>query len=119
MDDLLLYIFYAVASSLIMYHLMCGSLQFYYYVRRRDSPEEWKCQPNRFLTRSNELHEVVVGTATMTIASVNSGLVVCWIANGNYNKLYFDVSEYGYAYLLLSVPALFFWIEAAAYYVHR
>ena len=62
-----------------MYHIMCGLLQLYFYTCRRDEPEKWKCQPHRFLTRSNELHEMVVGTINMMLASAMSGFLACWI----------------------------------------
>ena len=62
LKDLLFYQAIAIGSSVIMYHIMCGLLQLYFYTWRRDEPEKWKCQPHRFLTRSNELHEMVVGT---------------------------------------------------------
>ena len=38
--------------------------------------------------------------------------------NGNYNKLYFRLDEYGYPYLLFSMVACYFFIEICAYYIH-
>ncbi len=61
---------------------VCGFFQIYFYTLKRDSPEEWKCQPHRFLTRSNEIHEMVVGTTNMTIAGTISGIITCWVVNG-------------------------------------
>ncbi len=61
---------------------VCGFLQLYFYTLKRDNPEEWKCQPHRFLTRSNEMHEIAVGTMNMTIAGTVSGLITCWVVNG-------------------------------------
>ena len=118
LKDLLLYWFIGVASSQLMYQAMCSFFQFYYYTLQRGSPEKWKCQPHRFLTRSNEIHEIVVGTVNMTFSGSISGLCTCWIMNGNYNKLYFRLDEYGYPYFLFSMAALFLWIEAWAYYTH-
>ena len=66
--DLLFYFTVAVVSSELMYHLICGFLQVYYYRMQRDQPEKWKCQPHRFLTRSNETHEFIVGTINLFIA---------------------------------------------------
>jgi hypothetical protein len=67
LTDLLLYVFVGIAVSELMYHATCGFLQVYYYEMQRDQPEKWKCQPHRFLTRSNELHEVVVGTINLVL----------------------------------------------------
>ena len=61
---------------------VCGFFQLYFYTLKRDSPEHWKCQPHRFLTRSNEIHEMVVRTINMTIASTVSGILTCWVVNG-------------------------------------
>lgn len=72
LTDLLFYVLMAILVSELMYHVLCGSLQVYYYEMQRDHPEKWKCQPHRFLTRSNELHEVVAGTTNLALAGGNS-----------------------------------------------
>lgn len=72
LTDLLFYMFVAILTSELMYHVLCGVLQVYYYNMQRDHPEQWKCQPHRFLTPSNELHEVVVGTANLVIVGGNT-----------------------------------------------
>ena len=118
MKDLLYFILIAISSSVIMYHVVCGFLHLYFYVLQRNEPEKWKCQPHRFLTRSNELHEVIVGTINLMLASTVSGFVVCWILNGNYSTVYFTLDEYGYLYLCVSVVFLFVWFEGGAYYSH-
>jgi len=119
MKDLLLFVVMAVLSSQVMYHMVCGFLQLYYYTLQRDKPEKWKCQPHRFLTRENEIHEIVVGTINMTVSSSISGLLACWIANGHYSSVYFRVGEYGHLYFTLSIPLLFLWVEGTAYYAHK
>ena len=118
MKDYLLYLFIGTASSLVIMHLVAGFLQVYYYTLQRGNPEAWKCQPHRFLTRSNEIHEIVVGTINMTIGGLISGSVTCWIANGNFNTIYYKIDEYGYPYFFASFGIYFLWIEAAAYYIH-
>ena len=118
LKDLLLYEAIAVGSSLIMYHIMCGLLQLYYYTWWRDEAEKWKCQPHCFLTQSNELHEMVVGTINMTLASIVSGFLACWVVNGNYSTVYFRVDEYGHTYFFLSIILVFVYLDAGAYYSH-
>eukprot|EP00731_Ephydatia_muelleri_P004967 Em0002g1143a len=119
LTDLLFYVGVGVASSQLIYQLLCGAIQLYYYTLQRGNPETWKCQPNRFLTRSNEWHEIVVGTLNMTLAGSMSGFLSCWILNGNYTSVYFVVGDYGHAYYFLSFVWLFLWFEASAYYSHR
>lgn len=118
LKDLLFYEAIAMGSSIIMYHILCGILQLYFYTWQRNDPEKWKCQPHRFLTRSNELHEMVVGTINMSLASMVSGLMACWVVNGNYSTVYFRVDEYGYTYFLLSFVLVFVYLDAGAFYSH-
>lgn len=71
LTDLLFYMVMGILVSELMYHVACGFLQVYYYEMQRDQPEKWKCQPHRFLTRSNELHEVVAGTTNLILSGGN------------------------------------------------
>ena len=119
MKDLLVYMAYGAISSFLMYHVVCGYLQWQYYYKQRDQPRKWKCQPERFLTTSNERHEILVGTMNILYSGSLSGTISCWIANGNYTTVYFRPDEYGYLYLILSIPVVFLYIEASAYYYHR
>ena len=68
LPDLLYHIAIGMLSSQLTYHILCGFLQVYFYVLKRGEPEKWKCQPHRFLTQSNERHEIVVGTVNMCLA---------------------------------------------------
>ena len=119
LQDFLLYITLGISSSLLMYHAACGFLQINYYILQRDSPEMWKCQPNRFLTDSNELHEIAVGTMNMTIGGAVSGFLACWVMNDRYSTFYFKIDQHGYPYFFFSFILIFFWIEATAYYAHK
>jgi hypothetical protein len=38
-------------------------------VLRRDRPEEWKCQPNHWLSPELEFHEIVVGAFSLALGS--------------------------------------------------
>ena len=119
LKDLLFYMTMGVLSSQLFYHLLCGYLQVYYYVLQRNNPETWKCQSNRFLTPSNEFHEVVVGTINLTMAGSMSGFLACWVMNNNYSMFYFRINQYGYPYFVFMLVFIFMWVEAAAYYSHR
>ena len=119
LHDLLFYVSLGVLSSLLFYHSLCGYLQIYYYVLRRNNPESWKCQPNRFLTPTNELHEVCTGTFNIILAGSMSGFLACWVMNDNYSTFYFKIDQYGYPYFIFSFVFIFLWIEAMAYYSHK
>ena len=83
--------------------------QIAYYVLRRDKPEEWKCQPYQWLPRDLEIHEMVVGWFSLSIGSLISSALACWVMNGGYSTLYFDPAEHGYVWLVLQIPVIFIW----------
>ena len=66
-------------------------VQFTYYVKRRDSPEEWKCQPNKWLSTKEEIHEILVGWFSVTIGSALSAALATWVVNGGHTTLYYQV----------------------------
>ena len=109
----------AVGVSQASFQLVCGFLQVYFYKMQRDNPEKWKCQPHRFLTASNELHEIITGTTNMTLAGSLSGFLTCWITNGNSTMFYYQMDEYGYLYFLLSFVTVFLWIEGVMFHYHK
>ena len=83
--------------------------QIAYYVLRRDKPEEWKCQPYQWLPRDLEIHEMVVGWFSLSIGSLISSALACWVMNGGWSTLYFDPAEHGYVWLVLQIPLIFIW----------
>ena len=103
----------------LSFQLICGFLQIYFYKMQRDNPEKWKCQPHHFLTASNELHEIIIGTTNMTIGGALSELLTCWIINGNNAIFYYQLDEYGYLYLVLSFVMVYFWIDGVSFYYHK
>ena len=84
-------------------------LQITYYVLRKDTPEDWKCQPYHWLPKELEIHEIVVGAFSLAIGSLISSAMACWIMNGGWTKLYFDHTEHGYLWLLIQTPLVFIW----------
>ncbi|KFM72211.1 putative C-5 sterol desaturase 1, partial [Stegodyphus mimosarum] len=113
------YILTSVIQSAIYYFGLCGFLQWYFYVRQRDRPEDWKCQPKKFLSWEDEKHEILLGTACMFTGSVISAFLSCWTVNGGYTALYYNIYDYGIPYFLLSIPLTYLVIEALFYYYHR
>ena len=74
MADVHIYIIMAVLISYVTYFGFAGYLQWYYYIKRRDRPHEWKCQPEKFLTPENERHEIMMGSINMTLGATVSGI---------------------------------------------
>lgn len=119
LKDLHIYTTFAVLVSFCTFWGIGLAFDTYFYKNRKDKPKEWKCQPDRWLTKTNEWHEFFLGSANMLVGSVISGFLSCYIMNGGKNKLYMNISDYGWTYFLLSIPALFFYNEAISYYPHR
>ncbi|XP_064595328.1 lathosterol oxidase-like [Liolophura sinensis] len=110
---------FSLLTSFIMFYTVSWGLQWIYYIKRRDKPEEWKCQPDRFLTPDNERHEIFMGSCNMALGAVVSGILATYIINGGHTTLYYGLADRGYLYLVLSIPGLFLYDEASAYYYHR
>lgn len=115
---------YFICSSLVVSNTIFlgvgGFLHWYFYIRQRDTPENWKCQPKRFLTEENERHEFWLGECCLILNAAVSGVASCYVANtGYHSKVYFDINDYGWIYFLLSTILLFLIQDAMSYYYHR
>jgi len=115
---------YFIASAMIVSQTIFlgigGYLQWKYYVKQKSTPEEWKCQPKKFLTDENERHEFWLGETCLILNSIMSGVGSCYIHNtGYHSKVYFDINEYGWIYFIFSTVLLFLIQDALSYYYHR
>ncbi|XP_077999696.1 uncharacterized protein LOC144452472 [Glandiceps talaboti] len=119
MADVHIYIIMAILISYVTYFGLGGYLQWYYYIKRRDRPHEWKCQPEKFLTPENERHEIMMGSINMTLGATVSGIIACYIMNGGSCYLYYMMSEYGWGYFGLSILLMFAFVEAFSFYSHK
>lgn len=109
LEGLPYYLLPATAISYIMYLGVGGFLHWYYYVRQRDRPEEWKCQPNKWLSPELERHEIILGSFSLLLGSIVSGTLSCYIMNGGWTYIYYDFSQYGWIWAVLQWPAIFIW----------
>src|SRR5262245_58429292 len=109
----------ALAGGLGMYFGIGGLLHILYYRRRRDRPEDWKCQPHRWPNRRARRAELLLGTANMTAASVASGLLAAYLAGGGRSALYFDLHRHGLAFSIATTLVYFLVTDGALYWAHR
>ncbi|XP_071155020.1 uncharacterized protein [Mytilus edulis] len=109
----------SIVVSFIMFWGIGGVFQYYFYYKRRNQAADWKCQPDKFLTPENEKHEFLLGSANMLLGATVSGFIACYIVNGGYTTLYYNVSDRGWLYTLASIPAFYMYIDCLAYYFHR
>lgn len=109
----------ATIISYATYFCVGGLLHWYYYVRQRDRPEEWKCQPNKWLPAELELHEIKLGSLSLFVGSIISGVTSCYISNGGWTAIYYDVSDFGWVWFFLQLPVVFIWQDYWTYWTHR
>ncbi|XP_067120807.1 lathosterol oxidase-like [Centruroides vittatus] len=117
--DIHIYLIQSYLTSYIIYFGVCGFLQWYFYIRQRDTPENWKCQPNKFLSWKDEKFEIILGTINLTIGATISGLLACYTMNGGYTTIYYKISDYGIFYFLISIVLYYIWVDLMTYCVHR
>jgi len=119
MEGVHIMIMLAIGVSFVSFFGLAGYLQYEFYIKRKDQAQEWKCQPNKWLTPENERHEVLLGSTNMVIGGIISGVVATYILNGGPSQMYFTPSEHGYCYLVVSTVLVFLFVDGSAYYMHR
>lgn len=82
-------------------------MQWYFYVRQRASAQEWKCQPNSWLSPELELHEIKIGSLSLLVTGTFSACLSAFIYNGGWCMVYYNWDDYGYLWLVLQWPAIF------------
>lgn len=74
---------------------VCGFFEYYWYIRQRETPEDWKCQPRRWLSDADQQHEILSGTCNMMMAGTILGSAAYWVYIGGTCALYFNPLDYG------------------------
>ncbi|XP_067010446.2 uncharacterized protein [Anabrus simplex] len=114
--------YYWLAASFVsygMYFAIGGFLHWFWYVRRRDHPEEWKCQPHKFLPPELERHEIMVGSFSLLLTSSFTATLACYISNGGWSMIYYEFDEYTWWWWFVQWPAIFIYQDYATYWLHR
>jgi len=101
------YFLAATSVSYLFFFGIGGYLHLTYYVWKKDSPHDWKCQPNKWLSSKEEIHEMIVGWFSLTIGSALSAALATWVMNGGYTSLYYDIGRHGLLWSLLELPIVF------------
>lgn len=109
----------STAAGLVMFHVVAGYYHLRYYVRRRDEPETWKCQPKRWPRPGQQRTAALLSSFNLAMGGVITGLLIYCITQGWETPIYYDVDEYGWPYTIGSAALLFVLNDAGAYYVHR
>jgi hypothetical protein len=81
-----------------------------FYTDRKDTPEEWKCQPYKYLTPERWREEKILGTTNAFIAGVyGTGLYFLHL-NRPFLKFYYDITPYGFLAMFGSMLVCYLWI---------
>lgn len=112
-------VFGSVVSGIAILWIVAGYYHVRYYVRRRHEPETWKLQPKRMPTAKQQKKAMALSTFNLAVGGLITGHLVFFIMQGGRTPIYFEVSDYGWAWTILGLPVLFFLVDGAAYYVHR
>lgn len=112
------YVLIALAGANFLYLGVGGAVHYYFYHLNRDKNEEWKMQPNRFLSPRLARHAAILGTFNLNIAAGTFGLLGWGVIEQGWGYIYWDINEYSYGWAALSVFLHFLFIEFFAYYIH-
>lgn len=95
-------------------------VQWFFYVRQKDTPKEWKCQPEKFMSPDLERHEILFGSFSLMFSCVVTAVISTYAYNrGPLLTFYYDWSEYGWWWLFLQVPVVFLYQDYTTYWIHR
>jgi lathosterol oxidase len=112
------YVLMSVIGGNVFYLGFGGLVHWWHYIKNRDKAEEWKLQPNKFLSKSQTKEAFLLGIFNMNLASILSGSLAYVIMEKAWTKMYFDLSEYGYGWAFLSLVLALLFLDGAAYYYH-
>ncbi|XP_055599752.1 uncharacterized protein LOC129748961 [Uranotaenia lowii] len=119
-DGLTFYLTAAILGSYFIYFAIGGFIHWYFYVNRRDKAHEWKCQPEKFLSPELELHEIVVGSSSLLMVSILTGLISCYAMNdGRGLTIYYRFDEFGWAWFFAQFFVVFVYQDYTTYWIHR
>ena len=81
-----------------------------FYTDRKEVPDEWKCQPNRYLSPDRWREEKILGSINAFVAGVyGTGLYFLHL-NRPFLKLYYDASPMGFGKMFFSMVICYLWI---------
>ncbi|RZF43462.1 hypothetical protein LSTR_LSTR001723 [Laodelphax striatellus] len=102
-----------------IYFFFGGFLHYYYYIQRKDQSNDWKCQPNRWLTSDLVKDALYNGLVGLLIGNTTSTILVFYLLNGGWSQMYFNVNDYTVIWFILQWPVTFFVQDYMVYLLHR
>ena len=102
---------------MLRYLLIAGLLFYILYVWKRKQFNHLKIQKH-FPERKQVKKEILYSILTFMIYGSSVWLFLFWIENGK-TKLYYEVSDYGIAYFVISICAMIVMHDTYFYWTHR
>lgn len=107
------FLFYSVILSVTSYNVIAGVWYWLFGSAKRkkgygDIEED-----------SSLFNDAMFSSFNVAVMSIVSALLTWFTSNKGYSRLYNDVSDWGWLYFAVSVPALFLYYEVSSYYRHR
>ncbi len=113
--------FYVLMSMLggnLFYVGFGGFVHWWHYSKNRDKAEDWKLQPNRFISKKQKRKALMLGLFNINMASVISGTLAWGVLQKGWTQIYLDINEYSYGWAILSFFLAMLILDAVAYYFH-
>lgn len=72
-----------------------------------------------FLSTELELHEITVGLFSLSLGSLLSSALACWVMNGGFTTMYYNVNDHGILWWIVQWPVVFISQDYLTYWAHR
>jgi hypothetical protein len=76
-----------------------------YYVRQRDSTDDMKCQPHKWLSPDLERHEIIPRSFSLLITNMISAIITCYIINGGWSTVCYNFDDYTWIWWCLNIQS--------------
>lgn len=107
----------AAGSIFLRYALFAGLAFLFFYIIKKQAFSKWKIQM-KYPKLTRILKEIKHSAVTaMVFACI--GVILYWFKNLGYTKIYTDIHQFGWAYLLFSFVLLTFIHDTYFYWMHR
>lgn len=116
--ELLQWIGLSLAGGLGLYLAVGGIFEVAYYRARRRS-DAWRCQPGRRRSAESRRREILLGAASVTVASIASGVFAWCVWRGGCSKLYWSNGAHSVRYSIASGVAYAVVTDFTLYWGHR
>ncbi|XP_054268752.1 uncharacterized protein LOC128990419 isoform X2 [Macrosteles quadrilineatus] len=103
----------------LVYFSIGGFLHWHYYLKQKDKPNLWKCQPTKWLSAELERHEILFGSLSLLCVDTVTSVFATYIKNGGWSMVYYQFDEYTWMWYFLQWPVIFIYQDYVTYWLHR